>query len=106
MAASASDGAVRTLSPRAAKARASLVKAARVLFERRGYLDTNVGDIAARARVAHGTFYTYFSSKEEIFSEVAQVLLAEFRHVTGAEPHVHDPTDLPAVIERHMRGYL
>ena len=62
------------LTARGARTRAALVKAARALFERKGYLDTNVGDIAKRASVAHGTFYTYFSSKEEIFGEVADEL--------------------------------
>src|SRR4051794_24768333 len=56
-----SPAAAKPLTARGAKTRASLVKAARVLFERQGYLDTNVGDIAHRARSAHGTFYIYFS---------------------------------------------
>lgn len=91
---------------RGAKTRASLVKAARVLFERRGYLGTNVGDIAHRARAAHGTFYTYFSSKEEIFSEVVHALLADFERISAAEPPVADPHDLAELIERGIRGYL
>ena len=37
------------LTARGARTRAGLVKAARALFERQGYLDTNVGDIAKRA---------------------------------------------------------
>lgn len=94
------------LTARAARTRASLVKAARHLFERRGYLDTNVGDIAVRARCSHGTFYTYFSSKEEIFSEVIQTVLADFKRISAAEPHVPDPTNTASFIERSVRGYL
>ena len=75
------------LTARGARTRAALVKAARALFERKGYLDTNVGDIAKRARVAHGTFYTYFSSKEEIFGEVADELAHQLVHIAEAEPH-------------------
>lgn len=71
---------------RGVRTRAALVKAARALFEKNGYLDTNVGDIARRARVAHGTFYTYFSSKEEIFSEVAEALTADFRRIANEQP--------------------
>ena len=74
------------LTARGARTRASLVKAARALFERQGYLDTNVGDIAKRARVAHGTFYTYFTSKEEIFAEVADDLQHDLLTVAEAEP--------------------
>ena len=95
-----------TLTPRAARTRSSLVAAARVLFETKGYLDTNVGDIAQRARVAHGTFYTYFSSKEEIFSEVAHELTTEFQRIAAAEPPVPLGAGLAGRIERANRGYL
>ena len=79
------------------------MKAARALFEKHGYLDVNVGDIARRARVAHGTFYTYFSSKEEIFSEVVAALLADFRRVAQEEPPVSG--EVWERIERANRGY-
>lgn len=94
------------LTPRGARTRAALVKAARALFERNGYLDTNVGDVARRARVAHGTFYTYFSSKEEIFAEVADALQHEFVVVAEAEPHLAPGAALSERIERSNRGYL
>lgn len=44
------------------------------MFAERQYLDTNVADIVKRAGVAHGTFYRYFDSKEEIFREVGRAL--------------------------------
>jgi len=82
------------------------VKAARALFEKQGYLDTNVGDISRRARVAHGTFYTYFSSKEEIFSEVADALVTDVQRIAEAEPHVAGDAGISERIERSNRGYL
>ena len=82
------------------------MKAARALFERQGYLDTSVGDIAKRARVAHGTFYTYFSSKEEIFGEVADDLQHQMVQVAEAEPHLPQGARLSERIERANRGYL
>jgi len=94
------------LTPRGARTRAALVKAARALFERQGYLDTNVGDIAKRARVAHGTFYTYFASKEEIFAEVSEDLQHQMLAVAEAEPHLPSDAPLSARIERSNRGYL
>ena len=45
--------------------------AARAVFERKGFIDTKVSDIAAEAGVAHGTFYTYFDTKEAIFTAVS-----------------------------------
>jgi AcrR family transcriptional regulator len=81
-----------------------LVRAARVVFEREGFLDTRVVDIVAEANVAYGTFYTYFDSKEEIFAEVVAALTADFRDIAEAEP----VTGLsPAAgIERANRAYL
>lgn len=94
------------LTERGARTRQALVKAARALFEKQGYLDTNVGDISRRARVAHGTFYTYFSSKEEIFSEVADALVADVQRIAEAEPHLDGAATLADRIERSNRGYL
>jgi AcrR family transcriptional regulator len=94
------------LTARGARTRSTLVKAARSLFEKHGYLDTNVGDIAERARVAHGTFYTYFSSKEEIFAEVADSLLHDFQRIADEEPHVPASGHVSERIERANRGYL
>lgn len=94
------------LTARGVRTRSGLVKAARALFEKHGYLDTNVGDIAKRARVAHGTFYTYFSSKEEIFAEVADSLLVDFQRALRDEPDVGDHPDLSERIERANSGYL
>ena len=97
---------VTSLTARGARTRAALVKAARALFERQGYLDTSVGDISKRARVAHVTFYTYFNSKEEIFAEVADVLQADLLHVAEEEPHPSPGSPLSVRIERANRGYL
>jgi AcrR family transcriptional regulator len=94
------------LTARGARTRAALVKAARALFERQGYLDTNVGDIAKRARVAHGTFYTYFTSKEEIFAEVSEELQHQMLTIAESEPSLPPDATLSERIERSNRGYL
>jgi len=73
---------------RGMRTRAKLVKAARGEFERNGYLDTNIGGIARRARVAYGSFYTYFASKEEIFEEVVKEVRDEGRATSSTEPLV------------------
>jgi Bacterial regulatory proteins, tetR family len=52
--------------------RSEILRAARKVFEERGFLDTRVADIVAAAGVAQGTFYSYFDSKEAVFAEVAQ----------------------------------
>ncbi len=61
--------------PRTAKGertRGRLLRAAKHVFERQGFLGARVSDIADRARISHGTFYHYFNSKEEIFRELAE----------------------------------
>ena len=52
---------------RGLRMRARLLDAAREVFERDGFLGARVTDISAAAGVAHGSFYTYFGSKTEVF---------------------------------------
>lgn len=52
--------------------RARLIEAAKKVFERDGFLDARIADIAEEAGLSHGSFYHYFESKEEIFREVAE----------------------------------
>lgn len=42
----------------------------RELFRSKGFKDTNVAEITKRAGMATGTFYNYFSSKEQLFMEI------------------------------------
>lgn len=60
------------LTPKGRERRGEILRAARKVFEERGFLDTRVADIVAAAGVAQGTFYSYFDSKEAVFAEVAQ----------------------------------
>lgn len=59
------------------RTRQELLNAAERVFQRDGFLDARIADIAKAARVSHGTFYTYFDSKEDIFREVASVVIDE-----------------------------
>ncbi len=67
------DGAVTTdrASKRKAEKRERLLAAARKLFIERGYHETRPQDIAREADVAHGTFYSHFNDKREIFMAFA-----------------------------------
>lgn len=61
--------------PRSAKGRrtrARLFEAGKVVFERDGFLQARITDIAAEANVSHGSFYHYFDSKESLFREIAE----------------------------------
>jgi AcrR family transcriptional regulator len=74
------------------------------VFERDGYLDVGVADIAKEAGVAHGSFYTYFPSKVAVFrvlcDEVGQVVNEAVTERHEGERHL-DPVD--ALTHSNMR---
>lgn len=89
---------------RGERTRAKLIAAARTVFERDGYLDARLADITTEAGTAAGSFYTYFSNKEEIFAAVLAEVQEEMLH-----PHVREMTDRDSpvtVIEAANRAYL
>ena len=59
-------------SRKGAETRARLIDAAKKVFERDGFLNARILDIAETAGLKHGSFYHYFDSKEQIFREVAE----------------------------------
>jgi AcrR family transcriptional regulator len=83
--AESSDGAgPRTLSRKGERTRETLLDAARREFERSGFLDARVADIVIEAGVSHGTFYTYFDSKGDVFREVAERVVDEMYQALDA----------------------
>jgi AcrR family transcriptional regulator len=52
--------------------RRQLLDAATAVFAEKGYRNAGVGDIIARAGVARGTFYLYFTSKQEVFLAIVE----------------------------------
>jgi len=50
--------------------KSDIFNAGRELFFSKGFKDTNVSEIAKLAGIGVGTFYNYYSSKEELFLEV------------------------------------
>jgi AcrR family transcriptional regulator len=94
---------VEARSPRGRRTRAALLVAGRAVFERDGFIEARITDIAAGAGVSHGTFYTYFAGKEEIFREIVSGVQAEMR----APGHGRPPDDdLWARIEHGNRVYI
>jgi AcrR family transcriptional regulator len=90
-------------SPRGRRTRAALVVAGRAVFERDGFIEARITDIAAGAGVSHGTFYTYFAGKEEIFREIVSGVQIEMRaHGPGMPPD----DDLWGRIEHGNRVYI
>lgn len=93
------------LTPRGRQTREKLLVAARTVFERDGFVAARVADIAAEAKVSHGTFYTYFDSKDEAFVKILNKVALEIEEAVG-----HDGGDVPGDaignVERSHRRYL
>src|SRR5699024_2536674 len=91
-------------SKRGARTRQALITAAREVFERDGYLDARVADIAQAAGTASGSFYTYFTDKEAIFTALVDELQEEMLH-----PHLRERAELNTpheMIDAANREYL
>ena len=94
------------LTPRAQRTRASLVAAARQVFERDGFLNARITDIAEAAGVAHGSFYTYFTSKEEIFRAVIHELQEALIQERAADGPAPSGEPIWNAVHRANRRYL
>lgn len=95
------------LTARGQRTRAALLAAGRAEFEQAGFSDARVGMIAARAGVSHGTFYTYFPSKEDLFREVVGAVVGEIFWATGGSGETGEGSGEPyARIEEANRRYL
>ncbi|MBZ0283390.1 MAG: TetR/AcrR family transcriptional regulator [Anaerolineae bacterium] len=55
--------------------RERIFRAAMTLFERNGFEQTTIADIAEAADIGKGTFFLYFPSKEAIFSHLGEMLM-------------------------------
>jgi AcrR family transcriptional regulator len=83
-----------------------LVAAARVVFERVGFLDARVADIVQEADVAQGTFYSYFNSKETIFREVAQGVIDDMLAALHVDSPAEDPWErVRSAMQRFIDAY-
>ena len=81
------------LTERGRRTRAQLLVAARSVFERKGFPDTRMSDIANEAGVAHGTVYTYFSDKAAVFEAVVFELTSQLDTEWRVGTESPDPVD-------------
>ena len=75
------------------------------MFIRKGYLNARVSDIVKEAELAHGSFYTYFPSKLEVFQHIVDnvgSLIAQ-----AVAPGADDiPGDYYGNLQRANRRYI
>src|ERR1700740_3842781 len=67
----------KTRAQKSEEARAALFQAAAEIVGEYGYADASITRITQRANLAHGTFYHYFASRQDIFDELLPVLGAQ-----------------------------
>lgn len=60
--------------------RRAILDAAEKVIGRLGYSEASIGSITREAGVAQGTFYIYFKSKDEVFSELVREMGRSLRH--------------------------
>ena len=65
-----------------------LLDAGMIEFEERGFHGVRVDDVVRRAGISHGTFYLYFSNKEDLFKALLQDALRDMEVVAGDFPVV------------------
>ena len=95
--------------PRSAKGRrtrARLLEAGKAVFERDGFLQARISDIAAEAGVSHGSFYHYFDTKEELFREIAEEVEVRLVSMDDIAHNVDDQAGPIDRIRAANRSYL
>jgi len=100
----------RSRSRKGEATRARLLRAAKETFEEDGFLDARISDISERAGLSHGSFYTYFDSKEEVFREIAleveEGLSAPLSDVILSQGSLTTPHDrIREAVRRHLEAY-
>ena len=56
------------------KTKSKILESAIKIFSEKGYFKTKVSDIVANANLSQGTFYNYFTNKDECFMEILKSL--------------------------------
>ena len=78
----------RRLRTQGKKTLRKLLDAAIVVFDERGYHAARVDDIVSVAKTSHGTFYLYFSSKEDLFRALVADVTEEMRELSDSLPSI------------------
>jgi AcrR family transcriptional regulator len=65
-----------------------LLEAGLAEFDERGFQAVRVDDVVRRAKTSHGTFYLYFSNKDDLFRTLLQDALHDMQLITDDFPVV------------------
>jgi len=74
------------------KRREDIIDSAIHLFREKGFDDTSISDIIQHASAGRGTFYAYFTNKEELFFECADQI---FKEIDRDMQEIQNEPDIP-----------
>ena len=89
---------------RGEKTMRKILDAALAEFGEKGFSESSVVSITSRAKVALGTFYTYFDSKEALFAALVRDMSRRVKELVP--PAVSDARDAMDAELRTQRAYL
>lgn len=71
-----------------AECRRQILRAARNLFDQKGYYDTSISEIANKANISSATLFNYFPTKLNLMEALEQMKLQDF--TTVLQKHSHE----------------
>ena len=90
--------------PRGERTMRKILDAALKEFGEKGFSESSIVSITARAKVALGTFYTYFDSKDALFAALVADMSAQVREEVA--PALSEGTDMMDAERRALAAYL
>jgi len=89
---------------RGRKTQAKILRAAEIEFGERGFHEASITSITQRAKVALGTFYVYFESKEELFRALV-IYMGKLTRATISEK-IGDAPDRITAERRGIEAFI
>jgi AcrR family transcriptional regulator len=96
----------RELRARGRRTMRKLLDAGVEIFAQRGFHAARVDDIVKLAKTSHGTFYLYFSNKEELFRALAQEVADEMISLADSLPPVDPGPDGRAELRAWLARFV
>jgi AcrR family transcriptional regulator len=96
----------RKASGRGERTRAKLLDAARGTFAERGFAATRVDDIVSTAGTSHGTFYLYFTNKDDVLRALAESTAADARELGLAFEAVVVAADRESALKQWVASFF
>ncbi|KLR61546.1 transcriptional regulator, TetR family [Actinobacteria bacterium IMCC26207] len=86
--------------------KAKLMTAGVAVFSDKGFRAARVDDIVKRARISHGTFYLYFSSKDDLFEQLVAQVAEELKSLTESLPIIRQTQESRDGLEQWLVSFI